>query len=493
MNIQPEVCYSAIKSRDARFDGQFFTAVLTTGIYCRPICPARTPLAKNVRFFKCAAAAELAGFRPCLRCRPESAPGTHDATSTIARALQLIHQGILDQNNLEILATKLAITPRHLRRIFQKTLGTSPIAIAQTRRLHFAKKLLDETDLPMVDIAFCAGFASLRRFNTLFAQTFKQNPTAIRKQREIHLVEKTNLFLKLAYRPPLDWVSLLEFMQARAIPGVENIKDDTYRRTVQFGEVVGIIEVSYVVNKNYLRLKVPSILAKYLMQIVERIQRQFDLKADPQQIATHLSQDPRLAPLIKKFPGMRLPGGWDSFEMSVRTILGQHISIKAANTLMSRLVQTFGIPLEDLTLFPGVEILAQADLSTIGMTQKRSETIRKLAQAVVSGSLNLSTVITLEQIIAQLVAMPGIGIWSAHCIAMHGFGEPNAFPVGDLALQRALSDETGKVLTPSEILRRSETWQPWRAYATLYLWKEYLTLCKSDLLSNVDYSDGTIT
>lgn len=285
-------------------------------------------------------------------------------------------------------------------------------------------------------------------------------------------VEK--LPLKLTYQLPFDWVSLMEFMQARAIPGVEQMTGNTYRRTVQFGETVGIVEVSYVVGKNYLLLCIPSALSQYLMEIVERIQRQFDLKADPHQIATHLGQDPRLAPLVENFPGMRLPGGWDPFEMAVRTILGQHISFKAANTLTRRLVQTFGKPLEDLTLFPGAEVLAQADLSTVGMTQKRAGTIRKCAQCVVGGNLSFSAAMSLDQIIAQLVALPGIGTWTAHCIAMHAFGEPDAFPVGDLALQRTLTDQLGKVPTQSEVLERAKHWRPWRAYATLYLWKEYL-------------------
>jgi AraC family transcriptional regulator of adaptative response / DNA-3-methyladenine glycosylase II len=346
MGLDFQRCYAATQSRDARFDGRFFVAVVTTGIYCRPICPAIMPRPENIRFFVSAAAAAEAGFRPCLRCRPEASPGTPDwqgSSSTVSRALRLISEGVLDEAGVNELARRLNIGPRHLRRLFVEHLGASPIAVAQTRRNHFAKKLIDETMLPMSEVAFCAGFSSIRRFNAAMRRTYGRAPTELRRtQKQMSpTASEANLQLKLSYRPPLDWQSLIRFLQARAIPGVEAISADRYRRTVHIGEATGIIQVQPGEGAQYLLLQVPPELSRGLMQISERVRNLFDLRADPMQISSHLTQDKRMAELVQSHPGLRIPGAWDGFEIAVRAIVGQQVSVKAANTLAGRLVKAY--------------------------------------------------------------------------------------------------------------------------------------------------------
>ncbi len=482
MSLDPDLCYLAIQSRDERFDGRFFTGVLTTGIYCRPICPARTPLRKNVRFFRCAAAAEGAGFRPCLRCRPETSPGTPawlGSSAVVSRALQLMADGVLAEAGLDELARRLGTGRRQLRRLFQQHLGTSPIAVAQTQRLHFAKQLLDETSLPISEVAFCAGFSSIRRFNALFSQAYQQPPSQLRRQQLEPGLQASTLHLKLAYRPPLAWLPLIRFLQARAIPGVEQVEAERYRRLVRLGETVGVIEVQWVEGQHYLRLSVPSGLSKGLLPIVERVRRLFDLKADPEQISRQLALDPSLAPLLEAWPGLRLPGAWDSFELAVRAILGQQVSVQAATTLAGRLVKAYGEPVAAVGsnglgyLFPSPETLAQADLSGLGLPSKRAAAIQGLAQAIHSGEFVLAGATGLEPSIAQLTALPGVGPWTAHYIAMRALAEPDAFPSGDLILRRAAAGKATPTLSEAELLRRAEAWRPWRAYAALYWWTDY--------------------
>jgi AraC family transcriptional regulator of adaptative response / DNA-3-methyladenine glycosylase II len=486
MGLDFQRCYAATQSRDARFDGRFFVAVVTTGIYCRPICPAIMPRPENIRFFVSAAAAAEAGFRPCLRCRPEASPGTPDwqgSSSTVSRALRLISEGVLDEAGVNELARRLNIGPRHLRRLFVEHLGASPIAVAQTRRNHFAKKLIDETMLPMSEVAFCAGFSSIRRFNAAMRRTYGRAPTELRRtQKQMSpTASEANLQLKLSYRPPLDWQSLIRFLQARAIPGVEAISADRYRRTVHIGEATGIIQVQPGEGAQYLLLQVPPELSRGLMQISERVRNLFDLRADPMQISSHLTQDKRMAELVQSHPGLRIPGAWDGFEIAVRAIVGQQVSVKAANTLAGRLVKAYGQPLQTAGddelayLFPCPDRLADADFSATGLMPQRAEAIRGLARAVRDGHLAFGTAVGLEEAIACLTALPGVGAWTAHYIAMRALGEPDAFPSGDLALRRAAAEKKGNMLTEAQLRERAEPWRPWRAYAAMYLWQHYAT------------------
>jgi len=484
MKLDHQLCYAAIKSRDERFDGRFFSAVLTTGVYCRPICPARLPRFENIRFFATAAAAAEAGFRPCLRCRPESSPGTPDwqgPSATVSRALRLISEGVLDKFGVDEVAQRLNIGTRQLRRLFVQHLGASPLAVAQTRRNHFAKKLIDETDLPMSEIAFSAGFSSIRRFNAAFRKAYGKSPTELRRVGKCtdSNSDDFQLHLRLSYRPPYDWQSLIQFLQARAIPGVESVDEKRYRRTVQVGDEWGIIKVQPVESESHLLLSVPSNLSKGLIQIVERTRRLFDLNADPAEIMRHLQQDKMMATIVQAYPGLRVPGAWDGFEIAIRAILGQQVSVKAATTFAGRLVKAYGEPLsipdEDQLsfLFPRPEQLAAAELSGLGLTPKRIEAIRELAKAVRDGDLVLGTAIGLGKATEPLMALPGVGPWTAHYIAIRALGEPDAFPSGDLILRRAAAEIEGKTLTEAQLRQRAEMWRPWRSYAAMYLWKKY--------------------
>lgn len=486
MNLEHNHCYAAIQSRDERFDGRFFTGVLTTGIFCRPVCPARTPLRENVRFFATAAGAAEAGFRPCLRCRPEHAPDLdpHGATALVARGSRLIANGALDEGGVDALAARLHISARQLRRHFVRELGVPPLAIAQTRRLLFAKKLIDETALPMTEIAFAAGYASVRRFNDALRQTYGRAPSDLRRQRavetDVRPTDQAHIELKLFYRPPYQWPLLLRFLGAHLLPGVEAIDERGYRRTLRMGDAAGIVAVRPVPDARHLLLRVPLSLTKHARAISESAKRLFDLNAEPDAVGEHLRADEALRPLIDRWPGLRVPGAWDPFEVAVRTILGQQVSLQAATTLAGRLIRAFGEPLDDslcdgeLThLFPTPQRLADADIAQIGMPSRRAAAINTLASAVASGALSLGTGAALDETLARLTALPGIGSWTANYIALRALGEPDAFPAGDLILRRALADSPRAALTERQLLARAETWRPWRGYAAMALWTDY--------------------
>jgi AraC family transcriptional regulator of adaptative response / DNA-3-methyladenine glycosylase II len=484
MKLDAEALYRAVESRDRRFEGRFVLGVTTTGIYCRPGCPARLPRRENVRFFACAAAAESTGFRPCRRCRPEASPGTPGSLgtdATVARALRLIDEGGLDGPGIGIddLAARLGLGGRHLRRLFVDKLGASPLAIARSRRVHFAKKLLDETDLPMVEVAASAGFGSLRRFNTEVRDVFQRSPTELRSGRKGALLpagDGSRLALRLAYKPPHDWQSALSFLRARAIPGVERVGSHEYQRTIALGGVQGIIDVRPAASgAAFLELRVPSAFSPHLHTVAARIGRVFDLGVDPDAIDEHLARSPRLAALVAQRPGLRVPGAWDGFELAVRAVLGQQITVAGATTLSGRLVTAFGealprAPLPGLThLFPTPAALAEADVASIGLPRARGETLRALATAVRDQTITLDTPPSPEAERVKLAAIPGIGAWTVEYIALRAFGEPDAFPASDLALRKALRD--GDEL-PSEraVLALAEPFRPFRAYAALHLW-----------------------
>jgi AraC family transcriptional regulator of adaptative response / DNA-3-methyladenine glycosylase II len=480
MLFDHDVCYQAVLSRDRRFDGRFFTGVVSTGVYCRPICPARTPHRQNVRFFPCAAAAEEAGFRPCRRCRPETSPGTPawlGTSSTVSRALRLILAGALDGTGVDELADRLGIGARHLRRLFIAHLGAPPAAIARTRRVHFARKLIDETDLPMVQVALSAQFASVRRFNAAIRAAFGSTPTDLRRQaqRGAAAPGDTDIVLQLPFRRPYRWDMLVGFLAARAIPRVEHVSAGCYRRTIEAGRARGLIEIRPITGKDALQLRIRLSETGDLSRIVDRVRRMFDLDADPIEIAARLGKDPALAPLVRALPGLRVPGAWDPFEILIRAILGQQVSVKAATTLAGRLVESYGEPLTNGVegpdyLFPRPEALAEADLTTIGLTRIRAETVRRVAAAVRDGVLSFDTLTGLDDAIERLTAFRGIGPWTAHYVAMRALGEPDAFAAGDLGLLAAVSDESGPI-RPAELARRAEAWRPWRAYAAMLLWQ----------------------
>ncbi len=477
MDMDADACYRAFETRDARFDGRIFIGVKTTGIYCRPICPARTPKRENVRFFASAAGAQAAGFRPCLRCRPETSPDSgawRGSSSTVSRALSLIEDGALDEAGVDALADRLGVGERQLRRLFQRKLGASPIAVAQTRRIHLAKQLIHETNLPMTEVALASGFGSVRRFNETFQRLFGRPPAALRRAAGPDAAAGADVSLHLAYRPPYDWDGLLDFLSLRAIPGVERVEAGAYLRTIALGGDQGLIRVEPA-DCNRLKVTVRFGRMSALPTIIARVRRVFDLAADPLAIAAHLSQDPALAPLVAARPGLRVPGAWDGFELAVRAILGQQITVTAATALAGKLVRAYGQPLpaaiEGLThTFPTPQSLAGADIAALGMPRSRGAALSGLAAAVAADPAIFGPSLSLEAAVAQLKSLTGIGEWTAQYIAMRELREPDAFPAADIGLMRALADETGRRPTPAELLARAERWRPWRAYAALHLW-----------------------
>ncbi len=466
--------YRAWVARDARYDGRAFLAVKTTGIYCRPVCPAPTPKRRNVCFFACAAAAEAAGFRPCRRCRPETSPGTPGwlgSSATVSRALRLIGDGVLDDDGVEPLADRLGVGSRHLRRLFLRHLGATPIAVARSRRLHFAKRLVEETGLPMWQIADHSGFQSIRQFNQAFHDVFRLSPRDLRR-RVNGGTKAAALTLTISFRPPFDFSGLLDFLAMRAIPGVEEVSGDAYRRTIAVdGEEPAIVQVRPRAGKNVLELSITPPLESGLLGVVERVRRLFDIGADPATIERDLARDPRLGGLLKRRRGIRVPGAFDGFELAVRAILGQQVSVAGATTLAGRLVRAFGREMKEargsLThLFPEPAVLAEADVASIGMPGSRGRAINALAAAVAKGELRLEPGSAPDEVKAKLVAIPGIGPWTAEYVAMRALGEPDAMPHGDLGLRRALGS-----VTTAELEAMAEAWRPWRAYATILLWR----------------------
>ena len=480
MDLDHDACYRAVAQRDRRFDGRFFTGVKTTGIYCRPICPARTPHRENVTFFPTAAAAQEAGFRPCLRCRPETAPdlGAWRGTSnTVSRALALIESGALDETRLDAFAERLGIGEGHLRRLFQQHLGASPIAVAQTRRVLLAKQLIHETKLPMAEIAFAAGFGSIRRFNETFHALFGRAPRDLRRAsaEDVSAGPSGEIALLLRYHPPYDWPTMLDFLRRRAIAGIEIVTDDRYSRAIALESAQGIVTVEHAAEANALRAMVRFPTLSALPAIIARLRRVFDLGADPVAIAAHLAQDPVLLPLVKARPGLRVPGNWDGFELAIRAVLGQQITVVAARGLAGKLVARYGkklrAPEGALThVFPEPRALAKADLAVLGMPRSRAATISAVAKSAIAHPQLFEATGDLESAIERLCAIRGVGEWTAHYIALRQLREPDAFPASDIALMRAIAKHEGRAYSAAELLGRSGPWRPWRAYAAQHLW-----------------------
>jgi AraC family transcriptional regulator of adaptative response / DNA-3-methyladenine glycosylase II len=481
MELDRDACYRAIRARDARFDGRFFVAVRTTGIYCRPICPARCPKLENIVFHPSAAAAQDAGFRPCLRCRPECAPdlaGWRATSRTVSRALALIADGALDDDDVDGLALRLGIGERQLRRLFDQHLGASPIAVAQTRRVLLAKQLLHETPMKMVDIAFAAGFGSLRRFNASFHRLYGRAPTTLRRETAVARASSradSPITLTLSFAPPYDWRAMIEFFAARAIPGVEVVEGDRYRRTIALNGSHGIIEVAPMRRRYALAATIRFADVRALPVIIGRIRNLFDLGSDIAAINAQIAEDPALAALIAARPGLRVPGAWDPFELAVRAVLGQQITVAAARQLAATLSSTHGEPLASgpdgklTTVFPRPERIAADDLA-LPMPRARIATLRGIAAAVVADPMLLAYDGDLDAKLARLRALPGIGEWTAQYIAMRALREPDAFPAADIGLLRAMTARNGERPTPAALLARAEHWRPWRAYAAQHLW-----------------------
>ncbi|HYM04773.1 MAG TPA: AlkA N-terminal domain-containing protein [Stellaceae bacterium] len=480
-------CYRALETRDPRFDGRFFVGVTSTGIYCRPVCPARTPKFENCRFFPSAAAAQEAGFRPCLRCRPETAPDLafwRGSSNTVSRALALIADGALDggEAGLEALAERLGVGGRQLRRLFKQHLGASPIAVAQTRRVLFAKQLLQETRMPMAEVALAAGFGSIRRFNETFRALFARPPRALRRASLSNPPDRplaeTGVTLRLRYRPPYDWAAMLGHLRVRAVDGVEHVEGGVYRRSVALNGLAGSIDVAHLPKQESLAVTIRFPCVRSLPAIVARTRRVFDVGADIETIGAHLARDPLLAPLVARRPGLRAPGGWDGFELAVRAILGQQISVEAARRLAGKLVGLFGetLPRDHgghpavTRVFPTPERLASADLAALGMPGARRASLTALAEAAIADPQLFRPFGTIEEAMARLRRIRGIGEWTAQYIALRALREPDAFPASDIGLLRGAPGLDGRRPTPAALLDRAEPWRPWRAYAAQHLW-----------------------
>jgi AraC family transcriptional regulator of adaptative response / DNA-3-methyladenine glycosylase II len=467
MNLDRELCSRARLARDARFDGKFYIAVLSTRIYCRPICPSRTSREENVRYFLTAAAAAEAGFRPCLRCRPECLPGTpatFGTSNTVSLALRLIGEAGLEEGGVELLADRLGVGSRHLRRLFLRHLGATPSAVAQTRRLHFAKKLIDETALPMTEIAFASGFGCVRRFNAAISRTYHRTPTQIRGlARQLSTVETENRYLfRLHFRPPFSWRSMLAFLADRATPGVEVVERGSYRRSISLNGSHGSFDVSLDDAKHSLLVQIEFGDPRSLFQIVERIRAMFDLNADWAAIVQTLRADRELAPHLNTDPGLRVPGCWNAFELATLAILNRR-------TIAGRIASTFGQALSGGSgithVFPAPGVLADADLQRVGVPRRKARAIRALSRAVSDGTIRFEFNADTEGLLAHLREIPEIDAGAVQYIAMRALREPDAFPSTDARLIRALHLRNAR-----ELEKRAEAWRPWRSYAAMYLW-----------------------
>jgi AraC family transcriptional regulator of adaptative response / DNA-3-methyladenine glycosylase II len=478
------VCYRALQSRDHRFDGFLFVAVTSTGIYCRPVCPARTPKFENCIFFPSAAAAQQAGFRPCLRCRPETAPDMaswRGTSNTVSRALALITDGALDGDgaSVEKLAERLGLGERQMRRLFLQHLGASPIAVAQTRRVLFAKQLIHETQMPMTEIALAAGFGSVRRFNEIFRDLFHRPPSALRRKSRASVESaEAGVTLRLRYRPPYDWESMLAYLSARAIPGVEVVEKGIYLRTVELDGFTGSVEVTHLPQRQSLGVTIRFPNVASLPAIVARVKRVFDVGADIETIDAHLSHDPRLALLVARRPGLRAPGAWDGFELAVRAILGQQITVVAARRLAGQLVALHGKPVPPgqaghpalSHVFPAAQCLALARQIGLGMPLARQASLQALAEAAVADPNLFRPFGTIEEAIVRLRSIRGVGEWTAQYIALRALREMDAFPASDIGLLRGAETIDGNRPSSAQLLSRAEAWRPWRAYAAQHLW-----------------------
>ena len=464
----------ARRSRDTRFEGKFFIAVLSTGIYCRSVCPVR--LSSAVRYYATAAEAAAAGFRPCLRCRPEAAPGSpawSGTSAVVRRTLRLIQEGALDTGSVEDLAARVGIGARHLNRLFVEQVGVSPIAVAQTRRLHFAKQLLDDTDLAITEIALAAGYGSVRRFNGAFKATYKRAPRDLRKRR-VPGDPLDAITLRLSYRPPYEWSRMLSSLGRQATPGVERVDGAGYARAVATTSGFALVRIRPCPDAHAIEMQVRGALPADLIELSSAARRVFDLAADPAQITAAFCEDPVLGRLVIQRPGLRIPGAWDPFECAVRAVLEQQIGSDEASTIMGRLARCGGRPIaaaeEGLThLFPTPEALAEMELSGLGLAADPITALRELACSVRVHEHGPHLADAVEAAVRALARAAAFGPCVVQLVALRGLGEPDAFPVGDPALRRRASGNTHS-LTARALEARAEVWRPWRSYAAVHLW-----------------------
>lgn len=473
-------CYRAVQSKDVRFDGWFVTAVHTTGIYCRPSCPARLPLARNVCFHPTAAAAQRAGFRPCKRCRPDAAPGSPEwnvRDDIVARAMRLIADGTVERAGVDGLANQLGYTTRHLQRLLQSEVGAGPLSLARAQRTQTARVLIETTDLPLGEIAFAAGFSSIRQFNDTIRDVCRASPSQLRR----HSAARTGragtpgagaLFLRLAVRTPFAYDGVFGHLAAGAIPGCEEVRDGSLRRTLRLPHGSGIVELTPAPDHVGCRLVLDDF--RDLTTAISRCRRLLDLDADPAAVVEALGADPNLAALVAAAPGQRIPRTVDEAELAVRVVLGQQVSMKAARTHTARLVAAYGAPVQDsvgtLTrTFPSVAELADIAPDHLALPRARQRTLRTLIEALAEGRLVLDAGCDWDRARQQLLALPGIGPWSTEVIAMRGLGDPDAFPATDLGV-RIAAEQQGLPTDPAALTEYSRRWRPWRSYATQQLW-----------------------
>jgi len=466
VELDEQICEQARLHRDARFDGRIFIGVTSTGIYCRPICPSPHAKRVHVRFFPSAAAASAAGFRPCLRCRPEVAPGTpawNGTSTTVSRGLRLIAEGALDEAGVETLASRLGVSSRHLSRLFQRHLGALPTTVAQTRRLHFAKQLISDTNLSMAEVAMASGFKSIRRFNDVFREFYGRPPSELRRLGARAGVAEGEYVFQLAYRPPYDWNMLLSFLSPRSVPGVELIRDGIYRRTVAVQNHHGVLEVRPVAAAHALRIHIRFPKPECLLHIITRLRAMFDLSADPEVIRRVLGADRALAPLLERHSGLRLPGAWDSIEPVVHAVLRERFPLDETQSLQALLAEECGEPVSSIgagelcRTFPSARVLAESRLDFL--PRSTADVIRSAAQAVAAVRWNSPP----DELLVKLRALRGVGDWVVQYVAMRALNDSDALPAG-LAELRSAFDETPDA---QELSRRAEAWKPWRAYASI--------------------------
>lgn len=476
--------YQALATKDRRLDGLIFYGITTTGIYCRPICPARTPKQENCLYFSTATAAEKAGFRPCLRCRPECSPhspawrGTY---TTVLRAVQLIANGALDNNSLESFSKRLGVSTRHLRRLFREHLGVSPLDFACTRRVQIAKQLITETDLPLSQVAFTAGYGSIRRFNAEFKKVYFHAPSHIKREPKGNSKNKhnKNLVLRTSYRPPIDWIHLIQFLKPRLFPYTEFIKDNIYYRVEEIDESTGVIEVKHDPESASLLIDIPPQFMNKVAIIINRVRNLFDLDTNPVVVENIISEDPLISDSVGANPGIRVPGAWNNFELAVQAIISEGVSLAYAKSLIGILTKTYGIKLLDVAgdylpkkkkyLFPSTDKLIDADLESIGITRRRSNAIKALALKIYKEKDFLSSFESSEHGINSLQSINGIRPWVAQYIMMRAIHDPDAFPTLDIKVKHPLNYKD-KLINAEHLSKISERWRPWRSYAAMHLW-----------------------
>jgi AraC family transcriptional regulator of adaptative response / DNA-3-methyladenine glycosylase II len=468
VQLDEQTCEQARLNRDARFDGRIFIGVTSTGIYCRPVCPSPHAKRAHVRYFPTAAAAACAGFRPCLRCRPEVAPGTpawNGTSATVSRGLRLIAEGALDEDGIERLAERLGVTSRHLSRLFLRHLGALPTTIARVRRLHFAKQLISDTRLPMAQVALASGFGSIRRFNDVFREYYGRPPSELRRLGGRHEAAEHEYVFQLAYRPPYAWSALLDFLAARTIPRVESVRDGMYRRVIALRDCQGLLEVRQLSAAHALRVRLRLPRPEHLLQVISRVRSMFDLAADPQIIEQALRRDRLLRPLLRRYPGLRLPGAWDPLEIVVGSILAEDASPGERTARMAQLAARYGRPLaiagggELSQAFPEAATLACAELADVPARAARA--IRATARILRAAA----PAQPLDELLARLEGVEGLDGSCRQLVAMRCLNDPDVLPLADRSLARGYQS----IGSTAPLTVHAESWKPWRGYAAMYL------------------------